>query len=377
MVERCRRVALQMHRLAVANPTGVHRYATELARALSDTAPTGSEVELWYGATAAADPAPGGVTARTWPVHRRLLHASWMAFRRPLAERYLGDVSIVHSLTPAVPVPTRAPLVVTVHDVMTEQHPEWYTPFARTVVGAALRHAALHASRIITPSQAVAGDVRAVLGVEPARLVVVPEGVDERFRLPVPPAEQERVCGRFGLDPGGYVVAVGEVGPRKNLALLVEALAQLPPAGRLTLAVVGGDGGSAAELRERAQARGISADVRWTGRVDDDVLLALLAGARALVHPSRYEGFGLTPLEAMAAGVPVLAGSVGAVPEVVGDAGMLLDPGDTSAWAAALATIASDDGVAGDLAERGVTRAGAFSWGRTAAETWAVYDVLS
>lgn len=377
MVERCRRVALQMHRLAVANPTGVHRYAVQLASALTAVAVAGDEVELWHGATRDQPEVPANVTTRTWPVHRRLLHLSWLALRRPVAERFLGDVAVVHALTPAVPVPTRGPLVVTVHDLLTMQHPEWYTPFARRVVGAALRHAARHAARIITPSTVVAADVREVLGVEPARLAVVAEGADERFRTRLAPAVIADVCDRYQLRPGGYVVAVGEVGPRKNLGLLLDALAAIGRNDRPVLALVGADGGALASLRHQAARAGVADHVRWTGRVSDAELVALVQGARALAHPSHYEGFGLTPLEAMAAGTAVIASSAGSVPEVVGDAGLLLHPDDPTAWSDALARLAGDDATATRLAGEGATRAAAFTWRRAARETWRIYDTLA
>jgi len=377
MVERCRRVALQMHRLAVTNPTGVHRYAVQLAAALTATAADGDQVELWHGATSEAPDVPAAVTTRTWPLHRRLVHLSWWALHRPLADRFLGDVALVHSLTPAVPVPTRVPLVVTVHDLLTLQHPEWYTPFARRIVGAALHHAARHAARIITPSEVVARDVRTTLGVEPHRVVVVAEGVDDRFRTRLPAAVIADACNRYQLRPGGYAVAVGEVGPRKNLGLLLDALAGITRENRPLLALVGADGGAAAGLREHALRLGVAEQVRWTGRVSDADLVALVQGARVLVHPSHYEGFGLTPLEAMAAGTPVVASSAGSVPEVVGDAGVLLDPDDTPAWRDTISRLAGDDATATDLAHRGVTRAEAFTWERAARETWHIYDTLA
>ena len=349
----------------------------QLAAALTATAAGGDQVELWHGATSDTPEVPAAVTTRTWPMHRRLVHLSWWALRRPLAERFLGDVELVHSLTPAVPVPTRKPLVVTVHDLLTLQHPEWYTPFARRIVGSALHHAARHATRIVTPSEVVATDVRSMLGVEPDRVTVVAEGVDDRFRTPLPQAVIAAACDRFQLRPGGYLVAVGEIGPRKNLGLLLDAMAGISRESRPLLALVGADGGAAAGLRERALRLGVSEQVRWTGRVSDADLVALLQGARALVHPSHYEGFGLTPLEAMAAGTPVIASSAGSVPEVVGDAGLLLAPDDPAAWSEAIARLAGEDATAMDLAGRGAMRAEAFTWERAARETWHIYDTLA
>jgi glycosyltransferase involved in cell wall biosynthesis len=322
-----RRIALQMHRLDVANPTGVHRYATELAAALVAQAPPGDRVELWSGDRPAYS-GPSGVALRTWPVHRRLVHLSWLLAHRPPAERFTGPVSLVHSLTPAVPVPARGPLVVTVHDVLPLQHPEWYSRFERVTVVAALRHAAAEAARLIVPSSAVAGDVETVLGVAADRVVVVPEGVTGALSEPVPPGAVDDVVSAAGLSRGRYLVTVGAVGPRKNIEVLLDALATLPEAERPALVVVGGDGGSLAGARARADALELSRSVRFTGRVDDHDLAAWVQGAAALVHPARYEGFGLPVVEAMAAGTPVIVSAAGSLPEVVGDAGVTVGPDD-------------------------------------------------
>jgi glycosyltransferase involved in cell wall biosynthesis len=206
---------------------------------------------------------------------------------------------------------------------------------------------------------------------------VVQEGVDDRFRARLEPSVVADVCRRYRLPPGGYVVTVGAVGPRKNLGLLLDALAGINAVARPLLAVVGADGGAGASLREHATRAGVADHVRWTGRVSDADLVALVQGARVLAHPSHYEGFGLTPLEAMAAGTPVVASASGSVPEVVGDAGLLLDPDDPAAWSDALARLAGDDATATDLAALGTARAAAFSWDRTARETWRIYDTLA
>jgi glycosyltransferase involved in cell wall biosynthesis len=372
-----RRFALQMHRLAVSNPTGVHRYAIELAHALAATAAAGDSVELWSGSTGSRGEASDGVALRTWPVHRRLLHLSWMLAHRPYADRFTGPVALLHSLTPAVPVPTRAPFVVTIHDLLTLQHPQWYSPFARWTVGTSLRNAAQHAAHVITPTEVAARDAQDVLGIGRDRITVIAEGVDGRFSHPIDPATIAATCARFGLTADRFVVAVGEIGPRKNIPVLVEAIA----AGDLkgpgpVLAVVGGDGSVAATVRALAERRGVADRIRWTGRVDDADLCALVQGARALAHPSLYEGFGLTPLEAMAAGTATAVSTAGSLPEVVGDAAVLIDPTDVAGWSMTLGRLLADEAWAGELAERGRRRAAGFSWPAAARQTWTVYGKL-
>jgi alpha-1,3-rhamnosyl/mannosyltransferase len=364
-----RRVALQMHRLDVPNPTGVHRYAHHIAAALAATAGPDDDIELWSGA-----PVPAGITAHAWPVPRRLLHASWLAVHAPRADRFTGPVSLWHQLTPALPLPTRAPLVVTVHDVLPLQQPQWYSRFARTTVVAALRFAARHAAGIITPSRAVARDVIEVLGVDRERISVVPEGVDRTFVAEPEPHAVRAVCEQFGVIPGQFVLTLGAIGPRKNVETLIEALATVPPEVRPILLVAGADGGSLGALRQRAEATGTAGQVRWAGRVCDTDLTALLHGAAGLAHPSRYEGFGLPVLEAMAAGTPVLAAAAGALPELVADGGVLIDPDDIAGWAAALVRLVADEAWAAGLASRGRYRTEPYTWPAAARTTWRAYD---
>jgi alpha-1,3-rhamnosyl/mannosyltransferase len=283
-------------------------------------------------------------------------------------------VSLWHQLTPALPLPTRAPLVVTVHDVLPLQQPQWYSRFARTTVVAALRFAARHAAGIITPSRAVARDVIEVLGVDRERISVVPEGVDRTFVAEPEPHAVRAVCEQFGVIPGQFVLTLGAIGPRKNVETLIEALATVPPEVRPILLVAGADGGSLGALRQRAEATGTAGQVRWAGRVCDTDLTALLHGAAGLAHPSRYEGFGLPVLEAMAAGTPVLAAAAGALPELVADGGVLIDPDDIAGWAAALVRLVADEAWAAGLASRGRYRAEPYTWPAAARTTWRAYD---
>jgi glycosyltransferase involved in cell wall biosynthesis len=366
------RVALYLYRFGIANPTGVQRYAQEMARALPAAAPTGQPVEVWAGRDAHAS-RPVDVDVHHPPVPRRLLHLSWAAVRAPRLDRFTGPVALVHSLSPVTPVPTRAPLVVTIHDLLPLHRPDWYARGPRWSNIRAFRHAADNAAAIITPSRAVADDVAARLGVEPDRLTVVPEGVDPAFAVS-DPATVTAVCARHGLTPGRFILAVGEIGPRKNLAVLVQAVARLAPDQRPTLVLVGGDGQDAAAVHALPAQLGVAECVRATGRVDDETLVALLHGARALVHPALYEGFGLTPLEAMSAGTAVIASDAGSLPEVVGDAGLLVGPRDVDGWADAIARVVTDDDVTDRMVAAGRQRAAAFTWAAAARATWQVYD---
>jgi len=370
-----RRVALQIHRVTVTNPTGVHRYALSLARALAATAGAGDAVELWAGREDEGEHDVADIEVRAWPVPRRLLHLAWTAMHRPYADRFTGDVSLVHALTAAVPVPTRLPLVVTVHDLLPMQHPEWYDRQSRWAVTRAIRYAAATAACIITPSERVRDDLREHLDVDADRIVVIPEGAGGAFMRAVTAAQLRAFVSPFGVEPGRYFVTVGEIGPRKNLPTLFRALANVrEESDVLPLLVIGGDGMDAARTKALVDDLDIGHLVRFTGRVSDDALAALVQGARGLVHPSSYEGFGLTPLEAMAAGTAVISSSAGSLPEVVGEAGLLIDPADVDGWAQAVMTVGRDDDWVAQAVAAGRARAGTFTWEAAARRTWETYE---
>jgi len=369
------RIVLEMYRMTGRNPTGVHRYALSLAEALVSIGRAGDAVDVWTAREPRGAMSSSRVPVSTWAAPRRPLHLAWAALHHPHADRFLGAASLVHQLTNVVPVPTRRPLVVTVHDVMPLQFPDWYERAPRWAFGRALRYAAANAASLIAPSERVSLDIQDWLGVEPERITVIPEGVGSPFTQPVPPAAIRTAGAMFGVEPGRYYVVVGEVTARKNLPVLFQALAQLRgKPGALPLLVVGAPGKAAEDVVAATEDWGVTDLVRFTGRVTDPTLAALVQGARALVHPSMYEGFGLTPLEAMASGTPVVASAAGALPEVVGTAGMLVPAGHADGWAAAMATAAIDDAWAARAVAVGRARAAAFTWEAAARRTWDVYE---
>lgn len=252
--------------------------------------------------------------------------------------------------------------VVVLHDVAALRHPEAYSAVYVAYQRRMLPAIARRARMVLTVSEFSRRELLEVLGVAADRVRVISEGVDERFR---PELDASAVRARFRLTKP-YVLALGTASARKNLAALDEVVPALAAQG-LELVVAGSD---------RAYLRASSTVARQLGYVPDADLPALYAGARAFVMPSLYEGFGLPCLEAMACGVPVVAADAGALPETCGDAALLVPPDDPEAIAAALLTACGDDGRRADLVARGVRRAGASTWTRTAVLTDRLIDDL-
>ncbi len=265
--------------------------------------------------------------------------------------------------------------VVTVHDLLPLELPALYPARHRLVVRGALRRVLTRADRIIVPSHAVR---RAVVAREPAtaeRVRVIPEGRDERFTVDGPAGGGRRVRERYGL-PQRYVLFVGNREPRKNLGGLLAAFARLrgepgiDPGLGLVIA------GAPSWGSDPAAAAAASGRVVCTGFVPDDDLPDLYRGAELLAHPALSEGFGLTVLEAMACGTPVVCSDAGALPEVAGDAALLVDPRDPPAIAGAAARLLRDPALRRELRRRGLRRARSMSWDAAARRTVEVYREL-
>jgi len=243
--------------------------------------------------------------------------------------------------------------VVVIHDVAPLREPAWYSPAYVRWQRFVLPRIARNAARIITPSSFAQHEIQELLGVAADRIAVVPGACDNRFS---PTADAGAARSALQLPAGPYVLTVGSRTARKNLAVLEAPARELGLQGIAVLAA----GGDRPQFRT---ASGASA-VRELGLVPDELLPGLYAGASAFVLPSLYEGFGLTALEAMASGVPVIAADAGSLPEVCGDAAQLVEPHDAEAILAAIVSaIAQPE----PWRAAGLARSAAFSWEATAA----------
>lgn len=348
---------------------GPRTYALELLRGLSSL-PGGDELVLLADDPGAA-PALPRVRAVRVPMPIRAARPVSEAIAIPwIARRERLDV--LHGTKQTLPAGIRCARVVAIHDLAPMLLPETFSPGAGAWLRRSTAAAARRAHVVVTGSETTARDLREHLGVPASKVVVTPYGVEERFAAPQSAERIARVRGRLGL-PADYLACVGTIQPRKNVDVVLDALDLLASRGREVpvLALAGRVGWMSDAVVARARS---SPRVRWLGEVADDDLPPLLAGARAFLSPSSYEGFGLAVAEAMAAGTAVVAGAGSACDEVVGDAGILVPPRDAAALADALAALLDDDARRARLAAAGRERARRFTWEATARATRAAYD---
>jgi glycosyltransferase involved in cell wall biosynthesis len=353
-------------------PGGIGRYVGALARHLPAVAaaadPDGS-IRWITGrhpperlAAAGLDPA----ATTTLALPGRLATRAWVNLRRPrLPGPLLAALDLVHATSAAVPPSPGRALVATVHDLGFHHHPETYPAAGRRFHERATRIVVAEAARVLVPSAATGFDLTDLYGLEPSRVVVTALGVE----LPEPdPAPARRLLAELGVR-GPFLLAVGTLEPRKNLRRLLAAFAasaeELPD----HHLVVAGPVGWGPALRPTYE----SVRVKLAGQVDDVTLHGLYDAADGLAYPSLYEGFGLPVVEAMAHGIPVLTSDRSSLPEVAGDAALLVDPDDEAAIAAGLVRLVGDQALRARLAVAGRRRAARYTWPATAAATWAAY----
>jgi glycosyltransferase involved in cell wall biosynthesis len=294
---------------------------------------------------------------------------------------------VLHCPYLAAPLIAPCPVVVTAHDLIPWAMPAYRTGRAVRLYLALAAAASRRARLLLTDSESARQDVLRYFGVPLERVRTVLLGIEPGFGDPPPPAEIAAMRARFGL-PEQYAFYIGGYDMRKDVPTLLRAWAAAlpqmaapgdPPPVLALAGRVPTPGGLYPDVVGEATRLGLTdphptrATVRFLGRVSEADKRLLLAGASLFAFPSRYEGFGYDPLEAMAAGVPVLAADATSLPEVVGTAGRLLPPGDVPAWAAALAALWRDPAARADLAARSRAQAARFDPARTAAETLAAY----
>ncbi len=347
-------IAVDASRATTARRTGTENYALQLIRAL--LALDSPHHFRLYFRDAPPDglfPARPNVTQHVipWPrawTHTRFAAALWRS--RP-------DVTFVPAHT--LPLAFPGPGVVTVHDLGYVYFPAAHPARARRYLEWSTRYSARRAARVLVDSLATARDLAAHTDLPENRISLVYPGVDEALAPVDDPAQIAAVRARYNL-PERYLLFLGTLQPRKNIARLVQSYAQWRAESRteeVALALAGAPGW----LYDPAWTHGIDGVIE-TGFVRDEDVAALYSGALALVFPSLYEGFGFPVLEAMRCGTPVITSTASSLPEVAGDAALLVNPRDTDAIAAAIGQIVSDDGLHQTLVARGFEQSRRFTW---------------
>ncbi len=370
-------IGLEASRADHAEKTGVEWYAWHLIQALKTT--PSQEAHSWilyspHSLSGELGEMPENWHERplAWPLKRL-----WTQIRLSFEiTRHAPDVLFVPASALPRAIPRRT--VVTIHDVGFFRYPELYSGSERTWQRLGTQDAVRRATRILTVSEYSKQEIIQYCNVNPDRITVVYPGVDHLSNEEVTEFEKQDVVERYRI-PGQYFLYIGRIESKKNILTLIEAFRRykedrgLGDPIALVLAGVPGEGYGA--IKTAIRHTGLDASIIQTGYVAEEDKRALLAGAIALVHPSWYEGFGFTPLEAMRMNCPVICARVGSLPEVVGvDNALWFDPADPEALAQAFEHILREDGFRQTLRLQGPAWAGRYTWAETAAQT---FDLLT
>lgn len=359
------RIAIDARLVSYA-PGGISQYTIRLVHALA-ALHTDDEITLLESRKAGSD--------ASWPVSVKRSglvtppHNRHEQLTLPI-ELLRHPSDLLHSPDFIPPFRRRCRSVITIHDLAFLRFPHLLTPESARYYGQVAR-AIRSADQVIAVSDSTRRDLLELLSADPEKVTVVHSGVSPECQR-LDPAEVESQRRRLGL-PESFILFVGTLEPRKNLPTLLKAFARLRRAHPVPLVVVGGKGWLYEELFRVRDDLGLGEEVRFAGPVPARELVYYYSCATCLVLPSLYEGFGHPVLEAMACGTPVVASNASSLPEVVGDAGLLVDPEDVEGLAATLGRLLADGNLRQRLIHLGLERAQSFSWEKTARETLAVY----
>ncbi len=289
-------------------------------------------------------------------------------------ETALLNLDLIHSPDFIPPLHNRVPSVITIHDLAFLLYPKFVTADSARYYGQ-VEVAVKRANRIIAVSQSTKNDIIRLLGAPEGKIDVIYEAAAP-FYQPISRERAQQSLQSAGIHlPDQFILFVGTIEPRKNLTTLIHAYRILKDHYHhdLPLVLVGAPGWLSDDVHKIVEELGLKRDVYFLGKTADEHILALYNLATVLAHPAHYEGFGLPPLEAMACATPVVCSDAGSLPEVVGDAAMLVPPKDVEAWAVALHRIIDDERLQDDLGQKGVARAKTFSWEKAARSTLETY----
>lgn len=370
------KVGLNAHLLSLTQTyrsAGINGYIYQLLNRLPDGTAPGAELGfVAYLHDPNFRPPQGLQVVRSrWDTTNPWRRILWEQSALAAASR---ELDLLHCLAFAAPLAAACPTIVTVHDLSFLRFPEAFRRTNRTYLSLFTRLSVRRAARVITGSESTRRDVIALCGAPPERVVTVPYGVSEEFR-PAPPGAVDAFRRDKGL-PERFILFLGTLEPRKNIGRLIEAYGVLRRRADVAvpkLVIAGGKGWFYETLFTQVADLDLMDHVLFVGYVPADEVAWWYRAAEMFVYPSRFEGFGLPVLEAMACGIPTITSTASSLPEVAGEAALLVDPDDTEALVNAMTRLLVDGDLAAALCEAGPRQAARFPWTRTAAETLAVY----
>lgn len=361
---------------------GIGRYVRELTAALVALDAPDNRYKLFIAGAKPNTLPPQLSLNATWaPTSLTPLWLArlWHRARLPLpVEYFTGKVDIYHAtdfvLPPTLP---RVPTLLTVHDLSFVRVPETASPALKSYLDQVVPRSVRRATHVLADSQATKDDLVALYGVDSSKVTVLLSGVDSRFRKADSVLLSLTTRTKYQISEAPYIFSVGTVQPRKNYGRLIQALAMLRGQGYdLQLVIAGGKGWLEDPIYEMIRTTGMENSVRFIGFADEADLPALYRGAVCLAFPSLYEGFGLPILEAMGCGTPVITANVSSLPEVAGDAALMVDPYDLDALTNAIRKIIDDEQLRQQLIQKGYERIKQFTWEASARHLLQIYAQL-
>jgi glycosyltransferase involved in cell wall biosynthesis len=365
---------------AVHQSAGIGRYTRELVTALAAQPPDyGFRLFVAESGAAQAVELPGAhFSHHPTRISQRWLTRLWFRLQLPLpVEVWTGLVDLFHAPDFFLP-PThaRTRTIVTVHDLSYIHYPEMTMPGMSRQLNTWVPRSIARADHVIAVSEATRQDVITCYQTPPDKVTTLYHGVSDTFRPERTLTELARVRDKYRLGDSPFILTVGTIQPRKNYLRLIQAFAQLPPDFGINLVIAGGTGWDSQPLYDEVKSHNLEHRVRFTGFVADSDLPALYSAATLFAYPSLYEGFGLPVLEAMACGTPVITGNRSSLPEVVGQAGLVVDPTDVAALAHSIEQVLTEDTLRRQLAMAGIKQAARFTWPRMAGQVMKLYKGL-
>lgn len=368
------KIGIEAERANLPQKTGVEVYSAQIIKHLAEIDNTNEYIlyfrtkpQDWFYAL----PKNFQIKIIPFPKFWTQIRLSW--------EMIMFPVDVLFILASALPLIHPKNSIVTVHDIAFELFEGIYTGFMQQYQRWTSRFAVRHAAKVITISQSTKNDLVKVYKVDPEKIQIIPLGFDKDIFQPLTYEQAQSSLDRFGLVYQKYILFVGTLQPRKNISSLVNAFVKLKKEHHIEekLVIVGKRGWLWEPIEEKIrQANKLTSGIKYLDYVEQSDLNSIIAGASLLTLPAFYEGFGLPPLEAMASGVPVVVSNVSSLPEVVGDAGKLIDPNSVDSIAAGLLEVLTDKELRKQMIEKGFMQANKFTWEETGKNTLKVLSAV-